>query len=246
MTPRPWLPSSGFIATGKPMRVAAATAASALRTTSARGTGTPVAASSRFVSFLSDAMSTPSEPVPLVIVARMRFWWTPCPSWTSDCSLRRIEGMSRNAASSRIACVEGPKAEPLGQQDEALELGGEVEVRFGLDEVVDEPHRELAGGDADGLLGVRVDDVVLARLAGAAGLAAADLGAGLALELERDVLGDVADPGALAQPIREAADPPRAAGVLPDAGQHLQQRLREAGDRVRREVLEDAEVDDRA
>ena len=45
------------------MRVAAATAASALRTVSARGTGTPVAASSLFVSFLSDAMSTPSEPV---------------------------------------------------------------------------------------------------------------------------------------------------------------------------------------
>ena len=73
MTPRPWLPSSGFIATGNPMRVAAATAASAVRTVSARGTGTPVAASSLFVSFLSEAMSTPSDPVSEVIVARMRF-----------------------------------------------------------------------------------------------------------------------------------------------------------------------------
>ena len=92
------------------MRFAAATAPSASRTTSERGTGTPVAASSRFVSFLSEAMSTPSDPVRLVIVARIRFWWTPWPSWTSDCSLSRIEGMSRSAASSRIAWVEGPNA----------------------------------------------------------------------------------------------------------------------------------------
>ena len=132
----------------------------------------------------------------------------------------------------------------LGEEDELLELGAEVEGRLGLDEVVDEPHGELAGGDADALLGVRVDDVVPTGLTGAAGLAAADLGARLALELEGDVLGDVADPGALAQPIGESADAPGAAGVLADAGQHLEQRLGEAGDRVRREVLEHAEVDD--
>ena len=226
------------------MRVAAATAASAVRTTSARGTGTPVAASSRFVSFLSPAMSTPREPVTLVIVARMRFWWTPWPSWTSDWSLRRIDGMSRSAASSRMACVDGPNASRSARRMSALELSGEVERRLGLDEVVDEAHGELAGRDADALLGVGVDDVVAARFAGPARLAAADLGARLALELERDVLGHVPDPGALAQPILEAADPPGAAGVLADAGQHLEQRLGEAGDGVDREVLEHAEVDD--
>ena len=58
------------------------------------------------------------------------------------------------------------------------------------------------------------------------------------------MLGDVPDPGALAQPSLEAADLAGAAGVLPDARQHLEQRLDEAGDRVGREVLEHAEVDD--
>ena len=49
-------------------------ASSSLRTTSERGTGIPVANSSRLVSFLSEAISTPSELVWLVIVARIRFW----------------------------------------------------------------------------------------------------------------------------------------------------------------------------
>ena len=49
-------------------------ASSSLRTTSERGTGIPVACSNRLVSFLSEAMSTPSELVWLVIVARIRFW----------------------------------------------------------------------------------------------------------------------------------------------------------------------------
>ena len=59
-------------------------------------------------------------------------------------------------------------------------------------------------------------------LTGAAGLAAADLGARLALELEGDVLGDVADQ----VPSRSRSSNPRrpgAAGVLADAGQHLEQ-----------------------
>ena len=55
------------------MRAAAAAASSTLRTTSERGTGTPVPASSWLVSFLSEAMSTPSELVWEVIVARIRF-----------------------------------------------------------------------------------------------------------------------------------------------------------------------------
>ena len=58
------------------------------------------------------------------------------------------------------------------------------------------------------------------------------------------MLGDVSEPGALAQPVLEAADPARSAGVLADSGQHLEQRLHEAGDRVAREMLEHAEVDD--
>ena len=71
----------------------------------------PVACSRRLVSFLSEAMSTPNELVWLVIVARIRFWYIPWPSCTSDCSLRRMYGMSRSAASSSSACVEGPNAD---------------------------------------------------------------------------------------------------------------------------------------
>ena len=59
------------------MRFAAATASSAFRTTSLRGTGRPAAASSWFVIFLSDAMSTARADVIDVIVARIRCWYFP-------------------------------------------------------------------------------------------------------------------------------------------------------------------------
>ena len=68
------------------------------------------------------------------------------------------------------------------------------------DEVVDERDGDLAGLDPDRLLAVLVDHVVAAVLAGAAGLAVADVGAGEVLELEGDVLGDVAGPGAFLEP----------------------------------------------
>ncbi len=90
------------------MRLAAATASSSERTTSLLGTGRPADASSWFVIFLSPAMSTASALVSEVIVARMRCWYFPCPSWTSDCSFRRMNGMSRVTASSMMACVDGP------------------------------------------------------------------------------------------------------------------------------------------
>ena len=53
---------------------------------------------------------------------------------------------------------------------------------------------------ADLLLAVLVDDVVAAGLAGGARLADVHLGAGEALQLERDVLRDVAQPGAVLEP----------------------------------------------
>ena len=107
-TPRPWFPSSGFVTTGNPIRLAAATASSSVRTTSLLGTGRPAEPSSEFVIFLSPAMSTARALVRDVIVARIRCWYFPCPSCTSDCSFSRMNGMSRLAASSRIACVDGP------------------------------------------------------------------------------------------------------------------------------------------
>jgi hypothetical protein len=92
------------------MRPATRTAWSAVRTDSDRGTGRPAAASSRVVSSLSPAMSTASAEVLDVMVARILRWWTPCPSWTREYWLRRSHGMSRETASSRMACVEGPNA----------------------------------------------------------------------------------------------------------------------------------------
>ena len=45
-----------------------------------------------------------------VIVARIRCWWTPWPSWTSEWRSSRMNGMSRLTASSMSAWVDGPKA----------------------------------------------------------------------------------------------------------------------------------------
>ena len=115
---------------------------------------------------------------------------------------------------------------------------------FGRDEVVDEGDGDLAGLDPDVLLAVLVDDVVAAVLAGAPGLAVADVGAGEVLELEGDVLRDVAHPRAVAEPRDEAAAPAEAAGVVLEARQQADEGVGEARDLVRREVLEDAEVDD--
>ena len=44
------------------------------------------------------------------MVARIRFWWTPWPSWTSEAVFSRRYGMSRLTASSTIAWVDGPNA----------------------------------------------------------------------------------------------------------------------------------------
>ena len=64
----------------------------------------------------------------------------------------------------------------LGADDEGLELGLPVELRVGLDEVVDQPGGEAPGREPDVLVDVAVDDVVATGLAlDAAGLAAPDV-----------------------------------------------------------------------
>ena len=103
-----------------------------------------------------------------------------------------------------------PERLSLGQTDQVLELGREVEEDVGVvrcDEVVDQPDGHAAGFEPDRLLAVLVDAVVLPVDAGGAGLAVADVGAGEVLELERDVLGDVAGPC----PFLEPGDEPAAA-----------------------------------
>ena len=157
--------------------------------------------------------------------------------------------MSRLTASSMIACVDGPNAwrsaRRMSRSSSAREVEGDVGV-VGRDEVVDERDRHPAGLEPDGLLAVLVDDVVLAVLAGRPGLAVADVGAGEVLELERDVLGDVAHPGAVAQARDEAAAAAERAGVVLERRQQRDEGVGEARDRVRRELLEDAEVDEHA
>jgi hypothetical protein len=82
----------------------------------------------------------------------------------------------------------------------------------GCDEVVDESDGHLACLEPDRLFLVLVDAVVLAVDAGRAGLPVADVGAGEILELEGDVLGDMAGPGPLLEAGDEAAAPPERAG----------------------------------
>ena len=110
------------------MRRAATTASSAVSTVSERGTGRPAANSSWLVSALSEAMSTAMELVREVIVARMRCWWTPWPSWTRECRSRRIQGMSRETASSMMACVDGPNADRSATRMSRSIADREVEV----------------------------------------------------------------------------------------------------------------------
>ena len=216
-----------------------------MRTDSDRGTGRPAAASSRVVSSLSPAMSTASAEVFDVIVARIRCWWTPCPSCTSECSLSRSHGMSRDTASSRIAWVDGPNAVRSACSRNRSSSASKSNSGLGPHQVVDQPDREACRPRRPTLLvDVPVDDVVLTGDAGAAGLAAADVVAGLLLQLQGHVLGDVPEPGALLQPLEEAAAVAARAGVPGQPGQRLEQPVDEAGDGVGGVVLEGAQVDD--
>ena len=194
---------------------------------------------------LSEAMSTAIELVSQVIVARMRLAWTPWPSWTREYWLSRIHGMSRETASSTIACVEGPKAVRSARRMKASRSvsqskSGSPSTRWLTRRTASSP-----GLEADLLVDVAVDDVVATLLAlDLPGLAAPDVVADDLLERQRDVLGDVAQPGALVEPLDEAAAASARARVLAQAGQHRDQVVGEAGQRVGGELLERAEVDD--
>jgi hypothetical protein len=151
----------------------------------------------------------------------------------------------------------GPELAALGEGDQVVEALAEVEVgrdlraRAGEDghvrrqQRVQQVEREVAGGLADALLLVLVDDEVLPGVAGAAGLAERDLGAGQDLDLDGDVLEHVAEPGAavLTQPAHEAAGFAVRAGVLLKAGERGEQAVDEARDRGRGVLLELAEID---
>ena len=91
-----------------------------------------------------------------------------------------------------------PERLALREQDQALELLEVVEARArdppGATRWLTSRTASAPGREPDRLLAELVDDVVLAGRAGAAGLAVADRRAREVLELQRDVLRDVARP----------------------------------------------------
>ena len=138
----------------------------------------------------------------------------------------------------------GTERAPLGEPDQSVELAQEVETRIGRDEVIDQTDGDAPGCEPDLLLPIPVDDVVAPRSARASGLPPVDLRARLALQLDRDVLRDVAGPRALDQPFAEPSGVSSRARMLSDAGKRVEQGLCEALDRVGRPELERAEVDE--
>ena len=114
--------------------------------------------------------------------------------------------MSRETASSRIAWVDGPNAVRSARRMNDSSSLGPVEVGVRLDQVVHETHSEAGGREAHLLVGVPEDDVVVALLAlDASGLAATDVVSDDLLQGQGGVLGDVAEPSALIQPLDEPA-----------------------------------------
>ena len=107
-TPRPWFPSAGLTTTGTPTACAVSQASAADETTRPRGTGTPAAASTSFVSCLSTAMPSAIDDVRSVTAVQIRRWRMPWPNCTMLSRPSRRQGMPRAAAARTISIVPGP------------------------------------------------------------------------------------------------------------------------------------------
>src|SRR5712691_10619958 len=94
--------------------------------------------------------------------------------------------------------------------------------------MVDDADGQPTRFDADALLDVAVDHVVLAFGPRPSRLAPVDLRAGLPLQLQGDVLGDVPDPRPFAQAGQEATGPSQRAGMVLQAREPVEQALGEA------------------
>ena len=110
--------------------------------------------------------------------------------------------------------------------------------------MVEQADGQLAGRQADLLLEVAVDDVVMAGGSGAARFPPSGGPAGLPLQLERHVLGDMSQPGSVTQPLDEPAGPVQKTAMVLESGQQADQGIVERRDGVRGPVLEGAEVDE--
>jgi hypothetical protein len=226
------------------MLLAAATASSAESTTSLRGTGRPAEARSWFVSFfvLRDIDRERgchgghrcADPllVPALTELHQRLLVEPDERYVSAGGFVE-DRLGRRAERSA-----------LGEPDQALELRREVESRVRSDQMIDEPNGDATRFEPNLLFPVPEDDVVAPGGSRPPGLPPVDLCARLALQLDRDVLRDVAGPRALEQPFAEPAGVSPGARMLTDAGNDREKRVGEAFDRVGGPELERAEIDE--
>jgi hypothetical protein len=117
----------------------------------------------------------------------------------------------------------------------ALEVGGEQRI--------DQLERRAAGGETDLLFIVGEHDVVDAGLVfHGPRLATHGARAGKRLKLQRNMLRDVAEPGAFLEALFKAAAHLQRATVAPNAGDQGEQGVGEAGQAIGREFLKPAEI----
>jgi hypothetical protein len=169
-----------------------------------------------------------------------------------------MTGIERRRASSTSDWVVGPKlkrpdhAPKLGQPPFEIEGAGKlVDAVESLDaaqfigqERDDQLERDPACHAADAIIGISEHDVVDAWLSlDRPRLAARQANAGHVLQFDRDMLGDMADPCALAQPLDETAAPLQAAAVALQPRQQLDQPVGKARDAIARIVFQPAQIE---
>ena len=132
------------------------------------------------------------------------------------------------------------RADVLELADHALEVDVGAAT---LEERVDDVDRALPGRDPGLFDPVAEDDLIDARGVGVDGLAEPDFHAGDELQLQREVLDDVAEQRPLAHALDEAAALVLRAAVLLEAGDEFEQRVGEPGQGVGEDLVVLAEVD---
>ena len=136
----------------------------------------------------------------------------------------------------------GPQTALLPDLTHLLDVGLQI-VRGAIDQGLGDAHGGLRGIHANGLLDVAEHHVVHTPLAGASGTPEARVHAGKGLDLQRDVLDDMAHPGAAFHAFPEAAFMFLAAAVAVHAGQQRLDAFEEAGDLVRGLLFELLDVE---
>ncbi len=104
--------------------------------------------------------------------------------------------------------------------DQLLDTFAEVQGDLvGGHQMVDDVHREVAGLEGNFLVAIAVDHVVPATDPRPPGLPPVYGGTGVALQLQSDVLGDMAGPGAVTETLHESSGRLAGTGVVFEAGE---------------------------